>query len=121
MGEKIEPILSEHITTEITLKVLIRTTGFHRFVLLIMASSVRDFLIELDPEGREKYEENFKTISEKINGVDLKARELSVPGGKKSFMIYHPNLAYLARDYGLEEISVEYEGKEPTPSRIEGA
>ena len=33
-------------------------------------------------------------------------------------MIYHPNLAYLARDYNLKEISVEYEGKEPSPSRM---
>jgi zinc transport system substrate-binding protein len=33
-------------------------------------------------------------------------------------MIYHPNLAYIARDYGLEEIPVEFEGKEPTPSRM---
>ena len=33
-------------------------------------------------------------------------------------MIYHPNLAYIARDYGLEEIPVEYEGKEPSPSRM---
>ena len=33
-------------------------------------------------------------------------------------MIYHPNLAYLARDYGLEEIPVEFEGKEPPPSRM---
>jgi zinc transport system substrate-binding protein len=33
-------------------------------------------------------------------------------------MIYHPNLAYLARDYGLKEIAVEFEGKEPPPSRL---
>ena len=33
-------------------------------------------------------------------------------------MIYHPNLAYIARDYGLEEIPVEFEGKEPSPSRM---
>jgi zinc transport system substrate-binding protein len=33
-------------------------------------------------------------------------------------MIFHPNLGYLARDYGLEEIAVEYEGKEPPPSRM---
>ncbi len=35
-------------------------------------------------------------------------------------MIYHPNLGYLARDYQLNEISVEFEGKEPTPSRLKG-
>ncbi len=33
-------------------------------------------------------------------------------------MIYHPNLAYLARDYDLEEVPVEFEGKEPPPSRL---
>ena len=33
-------------------------------------------------------------------------------------MIYHPNLGYLARYYNLEEASVEYEGKEPSPSRL---
>jgi zinc transport system substrate-binding protein len=33
-------------------------------------------------------------------------------------MIYHPNLAYLARDYGLREVPVEFEGKEPPPSRL---
>jgi zinc transport system substrate-binding protein len=33
-------------------------------------------------------------------------------------MIYHPNLAYIARDYALQEIPVEYEGKEPSASRM---
>jgi zinc transport system substrate-binding protein len=36
----------------------------------------------------------------------------------KSFMIFHPTLGYLARDYGLKEIAVENEGKEPTPSSL---
>jgi zinc transport system substrate-binding protein len=34
------------------------------------------------------------------------------------WLIYHPNLGYLARDYGLEEVPVEFEGKEPPPSRM---
>ena len=33
-------------------------------------------------------------------------------------MIFHPTLDYLARDYGLKEIAVENEGKEPTPSSL---
>jgi zinc transport system substrate-binding protein len=117
LGEKIEPIESEHHDGDHA-----EGADPHYWVspvcAAVMASSIRDLLIELDPEGREKYEENYRVLSEKISGVDRKARELSIPGGKMSFMIYHPNLAYLARDYGLEEISVEYEGKEPTPSRM---
>lgn len=83
-----------------------------------MASSVRQFLIELDPLNREQYDENYKILTGKIKKVDSLARELSASGGKKAFMIYHPNLGYLARDYGLEEIAVENNGKEPSPSRL---
>jgi zinc transport system substrate-binding protein len=36
----------------------------------------------------------------------------------KSFIIYHPALAYLARDYGMEQIVLEFEGKEPPPAHI---
>jgi len=83
-----------------------------------MASSVRDFLIGLDPGNIEQYEHNYSILSEKIKEVDSKAKELSLAGTQRAFMIYHPNLGYLARDYGLEEIAVEIDGKEPTPSRL---
>jgi zinc transport system substrate-binding protein len=83
-----------------------------------IASSVRDFLVELDPSNREQYDGNYKILLEKIKEVDAMAKDLSLSKGKRVFMIYHPNLGYLARDYGLEELSVENEGKEPTPSRL---
>ena len=83
-----------------------------------MAASVRDFLIDLDPENRAEYNENFKILAGKIGEVDSLAKELSASPGGKSFLIYHPNLGYLARDYGLKEIAIEKEGKEPSPSRL---
>ena len=85
---------------------------------MIIASSVKELLIELDSQHSQQYEENYRILAGKINEVDRKADELFSMGQKKAFMIYHPNLGYLARDYGLEEISVEYEGKEPSPSRL---
>jgi zinc transport system substrate-binding protein len=85
---------------------------------LIIASSVNIFLCGLNPGQKLKYESNYHVLISKINEMDDKARELFLNVHDKSFMIYHPNLAYLARDYGLEEIPVEFEGKEPTPSRM---
>jgi zinc transport system substrate-binding protein len=85
---------------------------------LIMASSVKELLNELNPAQKLKYEANFQVLIAKIQEVDSKAKELFSGIPNRCFMIYHPNLAYLARDYGLEEISVEYEGKEPPPSRM---
>lgn len=84
----------------------------------IMAKDVRDFLTQLNPSESVKYETNYQTLLLKIQDLDKRARELFTPVKKKSIMIYHPNLAYLARDYGLTEISLEYEGKEPSPSRL---
>ena len=85
---------------------------------IIIASSVKDLLCNLNPAAKEKYESEYASLISKIGEADIKAQTLSQESGGKSFMIYHPNLAYLARDYGLQEIAVEFEGKEPPPSRL---
>jgi zinc transport system substrate-binding protein len=118
LGDGIDPIVPEHHDEDQHFE----TADPHYWVsplcAMKMASSIRDFLTGLDPENREQYEINYKVLIERIQETDLRAKELSSPGRIKPFMIYHPNLAYLARDYGLEEISVEFEGKEPDPSRL---
>lgn len=83
---------------------------------LIMAASIRDFLGKLNPAGSEKYKSNYETFASEIRAMDEKAAGLFAGVQKKTFMIYHPNLAYVARDYGLNEVSVEQDGKEPSPS-----
>ncbi len=85
---------------------------------LIMAASVRDFLSGLNPVHKNLYQENYNKLVLKIEELDKKATGLFSGLTHRSFMIYHPNLGYLARDYGLEEITVEYEGKEPPPSAM---
>lgn len=85
---------------------------------LRMATSVEELLCDLNPAQKNKYETNYQLLLAKIREVDNKARKLFSGILNKRFMIYHPNLAYIARDYGLEEIAVEFEGKEPPPSRI---
>lgn len=85
---------------------------------LSMAASLKDFLTSLNPGRSVVYEANYKRLVDSINVVDKKAKEVFSSLRGKPFMIYHPNLGYLARDYGLTEVSVEYEGKEPPPSRL---
>ena len=85
---------------------------------LIMANSVKGFLCELNPLHRQRYESNYQQLIIKIQELDKHAGELFSGIKVNCFIIYHPNLAYVAHDYGLEEIPVEFEGKEPTPSRM---
>jgi zinc transport system substrate-binding protein len=84
----------------------------------IIASSVKELLCELKPERRSVYEQNFSSLSDTIDYYDKLATSLFSEYKGKSFMIYHPALGYIARDYDLNQISVETEGKEPNPSSL---
>jgi zinc transport system substrate-binding protein len=120
VGERIEPIASGHgHGNEINHT---EAADPHYWVspkcARIIASSVRDLLCELNPGANAKYEKNCSEVIMKIDEVDKKAQSLFSEVKGMHFMIFHPNLAYLARDYGLGEIAVEFEGKEPPPSRL---
>jgi zinc transport system substrate-binding protein len=86
--------------------------------LKIQARIIANALIEADSIHSEYYLHNLIRVEGLIDSVDKQVRNrlASCPG--KSFLIFHPALAYFARQYGLEQISIEYEGKEPSASRI---
>jgi zinc transport system substrate-binding protein len=118
LGDKIEPLNStEHHEGN-----HVEGADPHYWVspkcAMIMALSLKDFLTGINPSHKLKYETNYQALLLKIEALDSLAQGLFSGERVRSFMIYHPNLAYLARDYGLEEIPVEYEGKEPPPSRM---
>ena len=35
-----------------------------------------------------------------------------------SFIIYHPALTYFAREFGLNQLCIELDGKEPSPAQL---
>jgi len=81
----------------------------------IMAANVKSLLMALKPANSEKYEKNYSLFCDTIALLDKKARTLFSGFEGKPFMIFHPALGYLARDYNLVQIAVENEGKEPSP------
>jgi zinc transport system substrate-binding protein len=118
LGDKIEPLTSsDHHEGD-----HVEGADPHYWVspkcAMIIAASVKDFLSELNPSQKEKYEANYLILKSDIQKLDDEGKELFTGLPLKCFMIYHPNLGYIARDYGLEEIPVEYNGKEPSPSRL---
>ncbi|MBD9179266.1 MAG: ABC transporter substrate-binding protein, partial [Odoribacter splanchnicus] len=83
-----------------------------------MASTVLKVLSEQYPEQQEQFARNYQGLLAEIDAVATQAD--SVLSGKqhKSFLIYHPALTYFAKDYGMEQISIEDEGKEPNPTHL---
>jgi zinc transport system substrate-binding protein len=85
---------------------------------MTIAESVKNLLTELNPVKKAEYEARFKILADTIAAIDSLATRLFSEFRGGTFMIFHPALAYLARDYGLNQVAVENEGKEPTPSSM---
>ena len=64
------------------------------------------------------YDKNYTTLCIKILELDEEVAELCRQSPRNAFFIYHPALTYLARDYGLTQIAVEHEGKEPSAKHL---
>jgi ABC-type metal ion transport system, periplasmic component/surface adhesin len=118
LGDGIDPLASEHHHEGGHMEGADPHYWVSPRCAMVIAASVEKFLVVINPLQKQKYETNYHLLISKIQEIDTKAKELFSNAPSKGFMIYHPNLAYIARDYGLEEIAVEFEGKEPTPFRM---
>lgn len=80
----------------------------------IMVEDIYEGLVELDPENEAYYAQNRDAYLEDLDALDTRIKEKLEGKEGKNFMVYHPSWGYFAEDYGLNMISVEIEGKEPS-------
>ncbi|MGL4994081.1 MAG: metal ABC transporter solute-binding protein, Zn/Mn family [Bacteroidales bacterium] len=83
-----------------------------------MAINICEAFIKLKPEFEQTFNENLETLLLEIDQTDQLFANTVANLDNRTFMIYHPSLAYIARDYNLEQIAIEDNGKEPTPSHL---
>ena len=84
----------------------------------VMAEDIREFLTGLYPASADKYQRNHSLLADTIAAIDEMVRSAVGTMNTGTVMIYHPALAYMARDYGFEQLSFEDEGKSPSPARM---
>lgn len=87
--------------------------------LKVMAQNVYETIATIYPDS-VKYKANYEVLAAQLDSLDMAVGELCAKARTREFIIYHPALTYLARDYGLEQISIEHEGKEPSAKRLAG-
>jgi zinc transport system substrate-binding protein len=75
--------------------------GLHPEQEAVFSRNLQDFLVELDQLHR-----------------DLENLFGAVPEEKKTFMSFHPAWGYFAHTYGLKQVAIECEGKNPGPARV---
>lgn len=82
-------------------------------LIKIMAQSLRDRLIELLPKQRDLLVKNHAAFLLSLDSLDSDIRAALAGAKTKKFMVYHPSWGYFADTYGLQQIPIESEGKEP--------
>jgi len=80
----------------------------------IMVKNIYEGLVTVDPENEATYKQNYDAYIAKLDEADAKLKAALEGKEGSSFIVYHPAWGYLADDYGLHEISIEVEGKEPS-------
>ena len=85
----------------------------------IIAKSIYQRLITLDPSHQAYYQKNLKRFLGLIQKTHQAIEtQLSTLGESRSFMVFHPSWGYFARAYHLKQIAVEVEGKSPKPKAL---
>jgi len=87
-------------------------------VILEVLPGIKNALLEVYPHLSETIENNYSVLKSDVELIHNELQEVVSGLRINSFMIFHPALTYLARDYGLDQISIEHEGKEPSPGRL---
>lgn len=85
----------------------------------VAARNIARGLSEIDPAHAGEYRENLRRFLAEIDSLDREIRSrLARRDGPRGFIVYHPSWGYFARQYGLEQIAIEAEGKEPSAARM---
>lgn len=81
---------------------------------ILMVKNITDALIERDPENKAFYIENAGEYVLRLKTLDMEIRKRFSSKTGLSFICLHPAWGYFAHDYGLNQIPVSVQGKEPS-------
>lgn len=85
--------------------------------LQLMSRTIYEAIHNEHPDS-VRYTQNFNRLQERLEALDRAIEAQITASGVEQFIVYHPALTYYARDYGLRQISIEEEGKEPSAKRL---
>jgi zinc transport system substrate-binding protein len=86
----------------------------------VQADAIFKALVSADPNHKAAYEANYAGFVKEIDALDTELKAIFSKAGKNNkFMVFHPSWGYFAKNYGLEQIPVEIEGKEPKPAELQ--
>lgn len=84
-----------------------------------MARNVYRALAAAQPQDTACFRPRLDSLCASLRQLDAWLADTLAQARHRSFLIYHPALSYFARDYGLRQIAIEEEGREPSAASLQ--
>ena len=82
------------------------------------AENIYQSLVKIDPKNQVEYQANLDQFIKEIDSLDQEIRQQLTPLKNRTFMVFHPEWGYFAKDYNLNMIAIEVEGNEPSAAEL---
>jgi zinc transport system substrate-binding protein len=82
------------------------------------AGTILNALTAADPSHSKDYETNYQHFVAAIDDLDRDLKTLFSGKEGLPFMVFHPAWGYFAQAYGLKQVPIEIEGKDPKPAQL---
>ncbi len=88
--------------------------------LMVQARLLAETLQRMDPERASDYATRLGGLLSELEELDAWIENTLTPYPGRAFVVFHPSWGYFADDYGLRQIAIEIEGKEPSDAELTG-
>jgi zinc transport system substrate-binding protein len=87
-------------------------------LVMKQAQTILNALVEIDPANRVVYDANYRGFVSELMALDAELKRTFAGKQGLQFMVLHPAWGYFAHTYGLRQVPVEIEGKDPKPAQL---
>lgn len=84
----------------------------------ILAKNTLSALSKCFPDHASEFGKNYDAFMQKIDSLSTEIDQKVTPLKNRNILIFHPALAYFARQFELVQVPIELDGKEPSPKHM---
>ena len=84
----------------------------------VIAPKIAAALSDLLPARRPEIERSLRELLVDVDALDTEIHALLDPYAGGRILVFHPAWSYFTKEYGLEQIAIESEHKEPSPHEL---
>lgn len=84
----------------------------------IQAKTICETLCQFDSVNSAFYQENLRQFHQELDKLNEEIQQVIATMPTRKLLVFHPAWGYFARQFGLQQIPIEIEGKSPGPKQL---